>query len=337
MIIKQSIEAGGSLDNSTCVVIGLKNLKSMLKPRTIEFQNYLKKSYCPMKNLIKYTNFEDIRKSIFNYKESNIKIKNDEKFNFLNINYVNIIEEERPLTTNNNYIKRVFSKENTEKILMNTIESKDLRTEESYNITTKQNEPKTPIIVRHIDKRNNTTESNKSKILGIKSRNFSSSNEFVKFGYDKKIHLKEPNNDNKNDNRGNTSPKNLTEKGFEKGFSPFKPLSHMKFQDNFLKTASNGFSPLKTSFSKSFPLKPSSPKISKFKEMKPLPKIKKENNNNTKFEKFGIYNFTKTMPSNKNSNWRGIIGNVNTVNLNLKNTPSKMDNIKSIFQVYNLN
>ena len=48
----------------------------------------------------------------------------------------------------------------------------------SPNIKIKQSEPKTPNLKRFIDERKNTQESNKSKMITIKSRCFSGSGKF---------------------------------------------------------------------------------------------------------------------------------------------------------------
>jgi hypothetical protein len=70
----------------TCILIGFKSFCEIIKPNTLIFKNFLKNTYSTIKKFLKITDFEEIRKRIFDYKESNIKLKKDEKFNFLKIN-----------------------------------------------------------------------------------------------------------------------------------------------------------------------------------------------------------------------------------------------------------
>lgn len=331
--MKQSILAGAT-ENTTCVVIGFKNLKNCIVSDTMEYRNYVKKMYSSKKHISNTTDYEEIRKRLFNKEEDLIKLKKDENVNFLEINYLHrnkddyFLDDNRPLTTYNNFNMSLNFLGENEKFLTNTIESKDIKTEENtynsnYNLNTRQSETKNVSFNKFTEDGKYVDNSgSKRKAMrttgnflisnGKKKLNF---NIIEKSNFDKKIFIQDHTDDIFRNTIGNLSSNRKKE---DIGtYSP--PITNIKNQKNFLlKSCTASFSPIrKNSLSSKMSVKANSkftPRkiefLTKESGSSPLPKIQGDKNKNSKEKK--------------------------NLNFNIKIRIDKLDDVRSIFQSYNL-
>lgn len=285
-------------------------MKNLIRTKTLEYKDYLRKNYSSSRGFFEKTNFNDLRKRVLNLKENAISLKKDENLKFLNINYNEILicnkEDYRPFTIMGN------SSKVTNKQVLCTLNLKNINTEEESK-TYQDIKNSSPIRISNLAKIPSTPINNNKK------------QNVLPFTYSKK--QSEGNKINSENNY--FTYKNLRlEEDFSKSSnfsSKVSPKSNKNFQSKNILTE---IRPLKITknFRNLFTYENNySPNSIKQFYKKTISKKQQEN--------LEVISFHKTLRNNSKRNWKDLFNEKNLNQFSLRRNKEEFnDGIKSIYQ-----